>query len=154
MKLGCEPVTNGELLTNVSPPSGPEDLHLVVLFAKEGLGLTTQSGNVAPKCGGDGQPSLGPGLTLPRTPEGDQDWKGLKTCTLKLRSIAQLVGKDATVTLSAPSDTPHSDVIRAIEVLRNKQDGPRFTQFAMDVPPASSASAAASASAAPSSIMR
>jgi biopolymer transport protein ExbD len=87
-------------------------LNLVVLLVNDGISVKATGGSIRPGCDG-----IGPGLTLPSI-GGVRDQPGLRACVTRLRQSNPAFAGETQVTVVANANIPFSDVVLALDALR------------------------------------
>lgn len=93
-------------------------LSLTVLIVPDGFSLKARGGNVAPGCN-----DTGPGIAIPKKPDGKYDTEGLKACATKLKAAAPEFKDENSVTISANPPIPYQVVIDAMDAMRKSPTG-------------------------------
>jgi biopolymer transport protein TolR len=103
----------GKTRTRSTKPS----LNLSVWIVDSGVSVKASGGNVAPGCSGGGQ-----GITVPKK-NNDYDWVTLKECVTKLKNSSNDFAEENTVQISASPGIDYQNIIRAIDAVRQTDDG-------------------------------
>ncbi len=108
-------------------PDSAHGLHLTALVTRDGIGLTTSGGHVAPGCEG-----IGAGVTIPKR-NGAHDLTGLTACVRSIKGARADPAAESQITLTASPDVAYDDVIAVMDAVRADASGELFPTVAFGV---------------------
>lgn len=108
-------------------PDSGQGLHLTALVSRDGIGLTTSGGHIAPGCEG-----IGAGVTIPKR-SGAHDLAALTACVRSIKSARADLAMESQITLTASPDVAYDDVIAVMDAVRADASGELFPTVAFGV---------------------
>ena len=88
-------------------------LNLTALITSDGVALKTSSGNIATGCD-----RIGAGVTVPKLPSGQHDYKELTRCSRELKKQNERFAEESQVTITANPDTEYQVIIETMDAFR------------------------------------
>lgn len=108
-------------------PAPGQSLRLTALVTRDGVGLTTSTGHIAPGCD-----SIGVGLTIPKR-EGAHDLTALTDCARRIKTSRADLALESQITLTASPDVAYEDVVSVMDALRSDPAGELFPTVSFGV---------------------
>src|SRR5690606_24110367 len=93
-------------------------LNLTVTVTAEGIALTGSNGKILPGC--REFTTSGRVVTVPNTPSGTFDWKGLTACAAKIK---ETFADEQRVTVSADPAVAYQSLVDAMDAVRDDESG-------------------------------
>lgn len=111
--------------TRPAPATEGAPLDLTIVIVREGIGIRTRAGDVAPGCR-----DLGAGLTLPSQSAG-YDYDGLRACARALKDACSTCLQERGVTIVASRQIPYQVISGVARALRSDEKGELFPEVTL-----------------------